>query len=101
MATTTTIDGVTRVNLDNLTESVLWSEQSKTAAAWRVSIKRPARVAADEAGARAAVVLDVDGTFLEDLRRYFRGCDEHTMERAEAWLGSVPWHAREQDVSRT
>lgn len=79
-------------------EAASWAEDGRAAAAFRVSLKRPARLAAQGAGARVCLILGPGGNFLEECFRCVKGCDATIPARAAAWFGDVAWHPSPEDV---
>jgi len=79
-------------------DAAAWAQDGRAAAAFRVSIKRPARLAAKGAGARVCLILAPDGTLLEECTRCVKGCDATTPARAVLWFGDVTWHPSPKDV---
>jgi hypothetical protein len=76
-------------------ETALWLRgDSREAARWRLTIKRPTRKERIDRGLTGHVVVDHEGRFLEDCEANVRRCDPATIEarcRArEVWLPGLP-----------
>ena len=84
-------------------ETALWKGgDTREAAQFRVSIKRPARRLRNESGLSGCVVLDTEGNFLEDVIACVRRVDPETIrQRCEArdvWPPSLPPASRYTEI---
>ena len=84
-------------------ETALWKGgDTREAACFRVSIKRPARRLRNESGLAGCVVLDPEGNFLEDVIACVRRVDPETIrQRCEArdvWPPSLPPASRYAEI---